>query len=272
MGEAETIAATPEPRTRSSLRVDLEQAGLAPGMTVLVHSSLSALGWVAGGAVSVIEALMDALGPQGTLVMPAQSGQMSDPARWREPPVPESWIDVIRAELPAYDPKTTPTPGMGAIAETFRSFPGTARSLHPNCSFTANGPLAEALLADHRPDSPLGEFSPLARLYDADAHILMLGADFENCTMLHLAESRAWPDRKPMIDGGPMMVDGSRQWVGYECARTAGTEHFEDVGAALIANGKATVSNVGSARAVMVRGQDAVDTAVAMWRDIDAIV
>lgn len=79
------------PATVDSLTADLSSLGIAPGMVLLVHSSLSSLGWVSGGPVAVILALEQVLGPKGTLVMPALSGDLSDPARWKEPPVPQAW-------------------------------------------------------------------------------------------------------------------------------------------------------------------------------------
>lgn len=77
-------------------------------MTVLVHSSLSSIGWVNGGAVAVIQALIDVVTEEGTIVMPSQSVELSDPKEWGNPPVPEEWWDIIRESMPAYNSNYTP--------------------------------------------------------------------------------------------------------------------------------------------------------------------
>src|SRR3954449_11902764 len=102
MSEHALIDRTPTPRTRDSLAADLRGLGVRPGMTLLVHSSLRALGWVCGGPLAVVQALMDVLTPAGTLVMPTQSGDLSDPADWSRPPVPSEWLPAIYANMPAY--------------------------------------------------------------------------------------------------------------------------------------------------------------------------
>ena len=99
MSEQDVIARTPEPATIKSLRADLRALGVTPGDTLLVHTSLSGIGWVCGGAQTVVMALLDAISDEsatGTLVMPAHSGDWSDPAQWEAPPVPTQWVPIIR--------------------------------------------------------------------------------------------------------------------------------------------------------------------------------
>ena len=75
--EAASIARTPEPRTRQTLGRDLRALGIEAGMALLVHSAPSRIGWTVGGVESAIQALMDVLTPDGTLMMPSFSGQLS---------------------------------------------------------------------------------------------------------------------------------------------------------------------------------------------------
>ncbi|MFI6928891.1 aminoglycoside N(3)-acetyltransferase [Streptomyces sp. NPDC050287] len=176
--------------TRAALAEQLRELGVRPGDILLVHTSLSSLGWVSGGAVAVVRALLDALGRQGTLVVPTQTGGLSDPAVWRNPPVPEEWWETLRATMPAYDPLVSPTLGVGVLPETVRTWPGALRSAHPQTSFAAVGPRAAQIVEGHAPDCRLGERSPLARLEELGARVLLLGAGYDACTSFHLAEYR----------------------------------------------------------------------------------
>lgn len=218
MSEKEVVDRTRDmPATASSLVSDLAALGVAPGMTLLAHSSLGTLGWVSGGAPAVVLALEHALGPTGTLVMPTHSGGLSEPSHWRNPPVPEAWWETIRQTMPAFDVDLTPTRHMGAIPECFRKQTGVLRSRHPQVSFAAWGKHAERVTASHTLEFALGEGSPLARIYDLDGWVLLLGVGHANNTSLHLAEYRAGFAGKQVITAGaPIQVDGKQQWKEFK--------------------------------------------------------
>lgn len=204
------------PVTVASLVADLQALGVQPGMTLLVHSSLRALGWVCGGPVAVVLALEEALGPTGTLVMPTFSTDLTDPSGWRNPPVPKVWWQTIRETMPAYDPLLTPTRRMGAIPECFRRQHDVLRSAHPQFSFAAWGAQAATLLADHHLPFSLGEQSPLARIYDHEGWVLLLGVGYGNNTSLHLAETRAsFPGKREIESAAPVLVEGQRHWLRF---------------------------------------------------------
>lgn len=259
MTEQAAIHATDRPATSRSLTQDLRTLGVTAGMTVIVHSSLSRLGWVAGGARAVVDALLEAVGDDGTLVMPTHSGGLSDPALWSSPPVPESWWQAIRDETPAFDARLTPTRLMGAIVECFRHYPGLQRSNHPHVSFAALGPQAVAVTADHSLEHPLGEGSPLGRLYDLAASILLLGVGHDNNTALHLAEYRAaYPGKEWTAQGAPVTVDGERRWVTFEDLEGDDSD-FAEIGKAFADSGAERLSQVGSGPARLMGMRDLVD-------------
>jgi aminoglycoside 3-N-acetyltransferase len=264
MSEREVIERTGnQPITVDSLCQDLIQLGVQPGMTLLVHSSLSALGWVCGGPVAVLLALEQALGESSTLVMPAHSGDLSDPAAWENPPVPPAWWDIIREKMPAYVSDLTPTRGMGVIVETFRQQQGVKRSQHPQVSFVARGPKAEAIVARHQLDYGLGETSPLAKVYRLGGWILLLGVGHASNTSLHLAEYRAqYQGKREIENGAPVYSGGHRTWVKIKDIDLQ-TEDFEQIGKDyLTETGKVSSGKVGLADAQLIPQPDLVDYAV----------
>jgi aminoglycoside 3-N-acetyltransferase len=255
----------PLPPTVTSLTADLRALGLEPGMTVLVHSSLRAIApWVVGGAQAVILALEAVVTAQGTLVMPCHSGELSDPADWQNPPVPPHWWDLIRQEMPAYQPDLTATRQMGAIPESFRKQAGVVRSGHPQTSFAAWGQAARFVIDDHRLNSGLGEQSPLARIYDLDGWVLLLGVGHDANTSLHLAEYRAnFPGKVFCRTGAPMLVDGVRQWVTFEDLDFGNTDDFPAIGAAFAhETGLVRSGQIGNALAHFMPQRPLVDFAV----------
>ncbi len=168
----------------------LRELGVQSGDALLVHTSLSGFGHVQGGPQTIIEALIEAVGPSGTVMMPAMSAGRFDPSEWRNPPVPEGRWDRIRYESPLYHPLKTPTVDVGVVSELFRTWPGSRRSEHQHSSFAAWGKYRDRLLNTHRLDDRFGESSPLARFYDLAGSVLFLGTDFDTCTSFHLAEYR----------------------------------------------------------------------------------
>ena len=217
MPEGQVIDKTEILATVGSLQTDFKTLGVKEGMVLLVHSSLSAMGWVCGGAVAVIIALQEVLGETGTLVMPTHSTDLSDPRQWENPPVPESWWETIRETMPAYDPDLTPTRSMGKIVETFRKQDGVLRSAHPQSSFCARGPQASDIIDNHSLAFGMGESSPLARIYDLHGSVLLLGVGHSNNTSIHLAEYRAtFPTKRIVKEGAPISQADSRIWTTFE--------------------------------------------------------
>ncbi|MBS7529390.1 AAC(3) family N-acetyltransferase [Hazenella sp. IB182353] len=260
MSETENIQAAQFPQTIDTLVHDLKNIGIQQGMTIIVHSSLSSIGWVCGGAQTVVEALMKVLTPAGTLVMPTHSAILSDPKDWGNPPVPEAWWQTIREQMPAYDPHLTPTFLMGKIVDCFRSHTDTIRSSHPKNSFAAWGKHAHLITANHSLAFSMGENSPLARLYDLDAYVLLLGVDFDSNTSFHLAEYRQ--AKPPVIEeSAPIIAHGKRVWKTYQDIETA-EETFAELGKQYVQKYSVKQTQVGQAPSYLFSQRQAVDFAL----------
>lgn len=262
MGEVEAIRLATQPATVASLTADLRALGLPFGATVMVHSSLARLGYVAGGAHAVVAALLEVLGPDGTLVMPTHSGDLSDPAGWRNPPVPEAWWQTIKDEMPPFDAELTPTRQMGAIVECFRHVRGARRSDHPTVSATALGPNTDTVVDSHELAHGLGESSPQARLYELDGWVLLLGVTHGNNTSLHLAEYRAeFPSKSWTTHSSPVRRDGRRHWATYDELED-GSDDFEQIGDAFAETGLERHGSIAAGRGRLFRVRDIVDFGV----------
>jgi aminoglycoside 3-N-acetyltransferase len=249
------------PVTHEMLVVDLERVGVESGMTLLLHSSLSSLGWVCGGPQAVIEAFLSVLGPDGTLVVPTHSGGNSDPAAWASPPVPESWWPIIRSSMPAFDPHLTSTREMGSIPDCLLRHPDVRRSLHPQVSFAAVGRHATEITSGHRMDERLGIHSPLGRLFDLEASVLLLGVGHDRNTSLHLAEYLAdWPSKHTHVFGAAVSVGAERRWVTFTDLEID-DEDFPAIGAAFEDTGFIRRGTVGHAGAMLVPQRPLVEFA-----------
>ncbi|MFF2731181.1 aminoglycoside N(3)-acetyltransferase [Streptomyces sp. NPDC058008] len=247
--------------------VQLRELGVRRGGVLLVHASMRAVG---GGTGDMVHALLRALGPEGTLVVPAFTPENSDTSR--------AYLDrvrglgardraAVRAAMPAFDPAVSPAPTAGVLAETVRLAPGALRSGHPQTSFAALGPAAGRLLAGHRRDCHLGEESPLARLYEAGAQVLLLGTGFGSCTAFHLAEYRR-PDpprrRYRCVVGSE---DGPRWWEYEDIALDDGD--FSPLGDDFVRTrpGAVAAGRVGAAHSRLFPLRTAVDFAVGWFED-----
>jgi aminoglycoside 3-N-acetyltransferase len=261
-----TSASVPdvEYATVASIEADLRTLGVAPGGALLVHASYRSLGEVIGGPQAVVEALLAAA---GTIVVPAHTPEISDPASWSNPPVPESWWEPIRHESPGFDPDRTPTSRwMGRLAELVRTWPGALRSNHPQVSFAAVGPLAAEITAEHDLADGLGDRSPLGAVYRLDGQILLLGCGHDANTSLHLAESRR-PDPPTQTTGASIRrPGGGSTWTTWSEV-VADASDFERLGAAFEKTGAVAVGPVAAATSRLMRQREAVDFATAWLGD-----
>jgi aminoglycoside 3-N-acetyltransferase len=265
------IIAARTPVTRSALAADLRRLGLRPGATVMLHTALSALGWVVGGSQTVVEALLDCVGDTGTLCAQASwedvpFGLADWPARWRA---------AYEAELPAFDPAlAAAAPYVGRLPERLRTWPGARRSASPATGIVALGAGAAALTADHRLDDSFGAGTPYARILDAGGVVLALGAPLHAITLLHHAEAMARARKRWTTYRLPVLRDGVRQWsqireidvwrgvYPYERVVACGERPLATIAGAALAAGAGRSARVAGAEAYLFDGRALVAFAV----------
>lgn len=249
--------------TAATVAADLRALGVAPGGVLLVHASYRSLGTVFGGPQAVVEAL---LAVAGTVVVPAHTPEISDPADWSNPPVPESWWDPVRRESPGFDPARTPASRwMGRVAELVRTWPGALRSDHPQVSFAAVGPRAAEITGDHPLTDGLGDGSPLGAVYRLDGQVLLLGCGHDANTSLHLAECRQPQLRTHTTGSSIRLPGGGSSWTTWSEVE-ADAADFDQIGAAFEETGAVTIAPVAAATARLMSQREAVDFATAWIR------
>ncbi|WP_409344061.1 AAC(3) family N-acetyltransferase [Paenibacillus sp. MBLB4367] len=150
---------------KQEMKIGIELMGLERGDIVLVHSSLTSIGYVEGGAGAVIEALLETVGDEGTIVMSTLTG-------WSEP----------------FDAAKTPS-AVGKISETFRLRSDAHRSLHPVHSVAAVGKHAEWITAGHELcETGCGPGTPYYKIKDLGGKVMLLGVDMDRNTIMHSLE------------------------------------------------------------------------------------
>jgi aminoglycoside 3-N-acetyltransferase len=245
--------------TVRSLTEDLRALGVRPGDVLMTHSSYKSVGAVAGGPQAVVQALLDAVGPAGTLVVPTHNSENTDPAGWRHPPVPPEQWETIRRAAPGFDLLRTPASRwMGRLAELVRTWPGAVRSDHPQVSVTAIGPHAAGIVAGHGIGDSLGDGSPLGAVYRLDGKVLLLGAGHDSNTSLHLSECRQSDPPTHLTGSSIRRADGTAEWVTWtEVAEES--EDFDVIGVDFEATGAVAKGRVGRSTARLMSQRALVD-------------
>jgi aminoglycoside 3-N-acetyltransferase len=202
------------PVTRADLVAGLDALGVRERAIVMVHASLSRFGWVLGGTETVVRALLQAVGRHGTICAQAswEDGSFGIDA-W-----PERWRVAYERDPLPFDPVTSEAAHFeGRLAERIRTWPGACRSANPDSNVAAVGSRAAWLTADHAGDDGFGPGTPYARLVEADAQILLLGAPLNTISLLHHAEATASVSGKRRVRyRAPLSVNGMIAWHWFE--------------------------------------------------------
>ena len=237
--------------TRDQIAAALRALGLPAGAIVFMHSSMSSIGYVEDGADTIVDAFLDILSPGGTLVVPTFTFAHGN--------------DDNRVFDSARDPSE-----MGRLTEVTRTRPGARRSCHLLHSVAALGALAEEITASHGPSAWAAD-GPFWKLYELDAHILLLGVPYLRCTFFHVVEQlvqvpyRRWREVEARVQDR----DGSQRpllTLIYSPKPGFAGNDFNKLGALLEERGLVQVGTVGNAVARVFRARDVLEVGLAQYR------
>ncbi len=278
--------------TGADISAGLRDLGLAAGDTVMVHSSLSAFGHVQGGAQTVVEALLQVLGPAvGGAGFPAREsepavGGAGFPARESEPAaggagfpargsnpavgtlVVPTFSRYLQGGETVWDREHTPSL-MGAISEAVRTRPEALRSSHAAHPLAAIGPNAQ-LLCGRPHKTGFGPDSPFKTLVEINAWILLMGVTYSNCTLMHLLEAEAkvpyrfveWRPATVILDGIADPKGGAWEYTRKEAV----ANDFLTFGGMLEQRGLVRRGRIGDSEQRLLRAGDLYEVGMALMR------
>jgi aminoglycoside N3'-acetyltransferase len=226
------------------IKEQLHALGVQPGGVLVVHTSFSAVAPVEGGPLGLIAALREALGPDGTLVMPSMTEEDDRP----------------------FDVAASPCRDMGVVADTFWRQPGVLRSDNPH-AFAAIGPHAAEITRPHPLDVPHGLDSPVGRVWELDGQVLLLGVGHDADTTVHLAENLAGVsygiDHHVTVleNGAPRRVDYRE--IDHCCEGFAQLDEWLE--------GRQRSGVVGHGTARLMRSRDVVDATLRHLREDEEV-
>lgn len=200
---------------------------LKPTDSCIVHTSLSAFGYIPGESQAIVDVLKELL-YDGNIVMAGQTTDLTDPIDWEDPGATPEAQDKIRQNMPAFNAEKTPIRRIGRTPEYFRTSADVRRSNHPIYSMCMWGRDSERLSRNRSYDMPFGVGSPLDDLYKLNAKVVMLGTDYESCTALHLADSTI--NRPYIMEDAPVDVNGKTKWIKYKNVDLDKYDDFNEFG------------------------------------------
>ncbi len=232
--------------TRSDIAASLRAMGLAVGDKVMVHSSLSSMGQVEGGADAVVDAFLEVVGSEGTLMVPT----------------------FTHSGCEYFDPLVSPSLN-GAITEAVRARPLAVRSLHPTHAVTVIGPDAEGLVDGDLARGALGRNCALDKLAKAGGWVFLLGVTQDSNSTIHIGEDYGGDDRtlgifnpenpKIVILKHPEQCEIEVALTEMMCNTVFAFARMRDE---LLARGQLTEATIGRAPCQLMKGQHVIDAAV----------
>ncbi|MEA1965099.1 MAG: AAC(3) family N-acetyltransferase [Candidatus Aerophobetes bacterium] len=238
--------------TKDRIKKDLQTLGLKKGDRVFMHSSLKSVGYVKGGADTVIDAIMEVVGEDGLLMVPTFT---------------------FKGFIPYFEPHRTPSE-MGLITEALRQRKESVRSWHPRHSVGVIGKNAKKVVKDHLKAGSLGKGSPPDKLAKRGGYALLLGVGHNVNSTIHTAEVYAELSYLYTVKDSPdfpeqaIVKTPAEEMIKVDLPPfPTCSEGFWKLEPVMRDRGKIRYGKVGQAHSQLMKSQDVIDTASSLLRE-----
>lgn len=252
--------------TRNKLKEQFLACGLQKGDIVEVHASLKSIGYIVGGPQVVLDALVDTIGIEGTIIMAAQAYDNSEPAFFEHPPIPVGDYKTFRESRPVNRNKLENINHMGELAKALMARPNSYISEHPRDAFVSMGKYAKWITQNHPLNAELGPDSPLGKMLELKSKICLIGVDYDNATGMHLGEHLS-AKREHILQGARILVHGESKWVKFN-ATDYNSDDFIEPGKRLEKNGLVRFGQIGQAKVKLFTLEAATQVCKAYFEEV----
>lgn len=247
--------------SKEEIRQQLETLGIQKGMVLLIHADTRRLGYLIGGEQVLIEALMDIVGYEGTIIMPTFTPQMADPSCQKKHISRAYWQEVRDHAMP-FDKKLTPPKNCDPLVHQFLRNEGVVRSYHPLYSFAAWGKYAKLICDKHPLHFGLSKESPLGKIAEFNGYVVMLGCEYEECCLFQLARYQG--ELPIRIISAPIENNHKTVWKDM-LELDYNTKNFSEIGEVMEERSIVKTSYIGNGRCRFFSAREAVTLATAYF-------
>ena len=196
--------------TKEDFKSAMIRLGVKKGMLLYVSASMEPFRYVVGGAQAILDALMELVGYDGTIVMAAPTYHLCDPIEISA--VPRDRIEEARKNVHAFDKKLSVPSGVGEVPIQFMRNDAVLRSNHPMVSFLAWGKYAKLIVEKHPLHFGMNQDSPLGKIREYNGYVITIGNSYKDCEIFHLAQYATM--KSPIrVYTCPIDRGGSTSWI-----------------------------------------------------------
>lgn len=252
--------------TKDKIKNILQDMGIQKGMLLLVEVDCSMIGYIVGGAQTLIDALKELIGYEGTILVPAFTPQLLDPACSHIPFVRSEWSDIRKA-MPAFDHRQTLPLKHEVFENQFLRGEGVARSFHPLFSFAAWGKYAKLLCDRHSLHFAFSKDSPLGKLHELNGYVLQIGKQYQHCNIFYLSKYYNHQSAIRVLRA-PIEQNHEVRWKDLLEVELS-NRGFKEIGHLLEEQKKVKKASVHKTEAVLFSARDAILTANAFYLNME---